>query len=387
MVAVIRSQDKSPAQQHIRSKTRVTKRTTSKTHIHTKKRATPFRHIGAPSKAECENPGALVIADTLSTSANESGTSATGHEPMSEAAKRSLAGSVFMSEHTVDDTIGLGDLDNAVHPIVRRENFPKARAEHYQVLEPSLRLASKILESEEMKVLLRTILFLRGLQHLDEHCRRERLCTYSERDCSTRSLTRAQSRDIDAALEEFAEYITFTTLASPFADAHTEANGDLTCSAASQRTTQQRLQHRLFFHGEQIAEIGFVMERRVFREHFGFVYGNGRLNGKETVRRHRTSGGVLSGLVGVPVWWEWPCTWLVKEYYASGDLALWGRRGWEERLRGEDVARRIYPGELERYFTRAFWEEGGSGKEKARSKAGASAAFRSSSAELYEPVS
>lgn len=204
------------------------------------------------------------------------------------------------------------------------------------------------------------------------------MCTYSERDCSTRPLTRKQSRDIDAALEEFAEYVTFATLASPYPDAHTESNGSLPSTSAifkGSRSVVYYSRHKLdklktatvqppsrqdvplllawrfhfaiefahevchplelakgppnsafstdpFFHGEQIAEIGFVMERRVFRGHFGFVYGNGRLNGKDTARRHRTSGGMLSGLVGVPVWWDWPCTWLVKEYYASRNLAL-----------------------------------------------------------------
>lgn len=56
-------------------------------------------------------------------------------------------------------------------------------------------------------------------------------------------------------------------------------------------------------------------------------------------------------------------------------------------MKEEDVASRIYPEELERYFTKAFWEEIGSGTEKARLKAGVSAAFRSNSDGVYKPVS
>lgn len=119
---VTRSQDKLLRQQQIRSSSRVTKRTTITRH--TKKRATPIRHINIAQKYRDVDTGAASAA-TPSKLANESSIPATSHRPRSAAVARFLAESDLMSEHTVDDTIGLGDLDNVIHPIFRRENFPK----------------------------------------------------------------------------------------------------------------------------------------------------------------------------------------------------------------------------------------------------------------------
>lgn len=107
-----------------------------------------------------------------------------------------------------------------------------------------------------------------------------------------------------------------------------------------------------FFHGDEIS----AFEKRVFGGHLSLLNGERFFTTADNRKKHRSRVNTPSSLVGIPVLWDWPLTWLVKNYLHS-NLTMYPRSGWDAagRVRANDMGWRVFPEVLEQFNTEAFW--------------------------------
>lgn len=308
----------------------------------------------------------------------------------------------------------LGDLSNPILPIFRSTNFVNVK--DYSVIEPSVRLASHLLQHPSLRPMLRTM-----LKHGKMIPLREKESSgnslYRYPDDSADAMTDDDVALIDQALDDLAGFVTFEASEKHGpADARTEiiikrrskrdhrtetlpghrsrveysltllkrlekaskpspSKQDKPLLLAWRFTLAVQLAHEVchvltnakdgrlkafhaepFFHNALTAEVGFVMEETLFGGSPALLWPEERPDEEQATRVHHKSAGKLSDLVGVFVLWPWPCTSIIREYQAQ-NCALHVRKADMAALKPKDVAWRVAISDLARFFNTAFWAQ------------------------------
>lgn len=306
----------------------------------------------------------------------------------------------------------LGDLSSPIHPIFRAANFPDVK--DYSVIAPSARLASLFLRDASVQPILRTILFHGPLIPLGENDNDGKPLYQYPAD--PRPVSPKDIRMIDATLDEFAEFVSFTFAkarfrGSAFTDAVPNTRPGSTqskhlpgiCSEtklsrasldALVKATKQfartldtpllvtlrfnlavELMHEAchalniakdghlasndtepFFPGAMTAEIGFAVEEALFGGHYTMLWDGDAAQDPGALLKHLKAPGKVSDLVGLPVVWNWPCTWTWRDY-RNINGALWVQSAQWANMPQKDIAWRVPVAELAKYFTMAFWSQ------------------------------
>lgn len=319
--------------------------------------------------------------------------------------------SVFVARESPLPATALGDLSNAILPVFRAANFPDV--DDYEVIEPSVRLASHLLQHPSLQYMLRTILKHGKLIALGENDNKgEPLHRYPH---NTRNMTAGDLTLIGKSLDELAEFVTFkenpkrspehatTVPIKKTKKSHRKENLAGLCSrieyspallqtftqAAEARVEDQdipllltwrftfavQLAHEVchalvfakdgrrkeldtdpFFHRATVAETGFTMEETLFGGSPSLLWCDEEPTAEGAIRAYHKGEGELSDLVGLSVVWSLPCTWIVRDYQHH-KCALWMREADMDALKPKDVAWRVSMENLARFFDTEFWAQ------------------------------
>jgi hypothetical protein len=312
----------------------------------------------------------------------------------------------------------LGNLTNEILPIFRHANFLEITSKVYnKVVVPSARLASLLLHHPSLHTMFRTILAHGPLIPLGEDDNAgDPLYRYP---ANFAPITAGDIALIHVSLRELAEFVTFRSSAklqtycgrtnSTEADTrttldaqtmHLQGRGStifycpkllsmLTHATRTFPATQDvplllawrfhfavllaheachalvfakdgfmdELDTEPFMPNAVTAEIGFTMEETLFGGHFAFLWETNQLSDAEAQQKHLKAPGTVSDFVGLPVVWDWPCTWIAKDYLKD-NCAMWIRQADRAVLSNIDYAFRVPLADLARFFQREFWAAG-----------------------------
>jgi len=308
----------------------------------------------------------------------------------------------------------LGDLSNTILPLFHATNFPDV--EDYALIEPSLRLASHLLQHPSLREMLRTILthgpFIPVGENDNSSKSPKPLYEYPR---NNNPVSDTDVALIAASLDELAEFVTFRTNPKHNTDnARTvvvEETGTSHRTAVLQgvRTTIEyspamlerltkasapaakncdvpyllvwrftfavQLAHEVFhaltfakdghlsaldtdpfFPGAITAEAGFSLEEALFGGQPAMLWDREEPTHEHATRVYEKSKGKLSDLVGVFVVWPWPCTFTIRDYYAN-NCGIYIRKADLKALKPKDIAWRVPLEGLARFFTTEFWAQ------------------------------
>jgi len=308
----------------------------------------------------------------------------------------------------------LGDLSNPILPVFKATNFVNVK--DYSAIEPSVRLASHLLKHPSLRPMLRTILKHGTMIPLREK-ESSGNSLYRYPDDSANEMTDDDIAYIDLALDELAGFVTFEAMEEHGpADARTQiiikrkskrdhrtetldghrsrveyslellerlekasrpssSKQDKPLLLVWRFTLAVQLAHEVchvlvnakdgrlkrfhaepFFHNALTAEVGFAMEETLFGGSPALLWPEEQPDDEQATRVHHKNAGKLSDLVGVFVFWPWPCTSIVRDYQAQ-NCALHMRRADMAALKPKDVAWRVTISDLARFFDTAFWAQ------------------------------
>jgi hypothetical protein len=320
--------------------------------------------------------------------------------------------SEFVASEDPLPSSALGDLSNDILPIFRAANFPDVK--DYEVIKPSVRLASHFLQHASLHHMLRTILKHGKMTPVGEDDSEGKPMYAYPRN--TRKLNDNDVSLIGKSLDELAKFVTFRENAK-----HTPANASTvaldkptkvkyktktlrghrsrieysaalleTLTKATKASAKKQdvplllawrfmfavqLAHEVchalmyakdghkeefdtepFFPKATTAEVGFTMEETLFGGSPSLLWAEEKPTRKGAVKAYHKSKGKLSDLVGLSVVWPWPCTSIVREYQAK-DCGLWMRKADMEALESKDVAWRVPLTDLAEFFNMSFWAQ------------------------------
>ncbi|KAM0716065.1 hypothetical protein Q7P37_008579 [Cladosporium fusiforme] len=122
-----------------------------------------------------------------------------------------------------------------------------------------------------------------------------------------------------------------------------------------------------FLPDHPVAELGFAMEQTLFGGHFNMLWDEPETPTEQSQQQaaaeadefkfHRKNARAASDLVGLPVLWSWPCTWIYKDY-VHNKCGIWIREADRVLLPPKDIAWRVPVADLARFFSMEFWEHG-----------------------------
>lgn len=333
-------------------------------------------------------------------------------------ANNHLLASEFVTMEAPLPASALGDLSNDILPLFSKANFPDLSAKIYdEVIAPAARLASRLLLHPSLHTMLRTIVAHEPVIAIGENDTNGKpLHRYPANSRPITDNDIALIKTHLTELAQFVNFESSIDADLPWAAGHTDpiqAKDEspteivstthldglrsrvkycpkllalLTKYTTSLRRTKDypillawrfhfavQLAHEAchalvfakdgrrpafdvepFFPGKKVAETGFSVEEALFGGVVSFEWDRQKPNARGVFRKHFKAEGKVSMFVGIPVVWDWPATWLVNEYLASG-CALWMRQADKARLAKQDVAWRVPLADLARFFSDEFW--------------------------------
>lgn len=333
-----------------------------------------------------------------------------------KAARNNLLHSEFCRHEPPLSPSLLGDLSNPILPLFKKANFTKLTLEEYEVIKPSLRLASQLLKHPSPQPLLRTVAFHGPLKPLDmvDPDDGKPLVEYP---VDPIPLTPADTANNTAALDELKYFVKFAMklqncnggaaftkaldgktppentrtklkylhgirstakIPSDALKLLTEATNNFpstqdvpfllgrhfhlavdlaheVCHALGYATDGHLDEYDTepFMPGARFGEIGFTMEQTLLGGHFEMLWDK---DDSETAKMHEKAEGELSDFVGLPVVFDWPSLCTVEDH-AHNKLCMSVRQGVPDTLAEKEVAWRVPMSDLARFFKTDFWEQ------------------------------
>lgn len=323
-------------------------------------------------------------------------------------AHHNLYASDFVANEGALPSSALGDLTNDILPLFGQANFPDV--EDYEVIAPSLRLASRLLLHPSLHSMLRTIVghgpliplgesdvnnnpmyqYRQGvIATTDEHATLlqevwQQLTLFvtfrakpgrTSHDATTEMID--ERRQPTKQLEGLSSIVWYSPAVLEIltkATVNLQATGDTPLLLAWRFTFAVQLAHEAchallfardghrdamatepFFPGDKTAEVGFKMEDTLFGGHFALMWNNNELNTEHALQCHLKPNGEPSDLVGIPVVWPWPSPAVVRAYQHH-NCGLWIRAADLEALDSHEVGWRVPLLDLSKFFQTAFWK-------------------------------